>query len=70
MTECGYVWMAPVRAPGNAHDKGGHLLLMCPLPTLPAAEQFFFDYIIPTHPDAAPHIQKLFGPGADGSVDV
>ena len=22
MTECGYVWMAPVRAPGNAYDKG------------------------------------------------
>ena len=22
MTECDYVWMAPVRAPGNAYDKG------------------------------------------------
>ena len=51
MAECDYVFMVPVRIPGDAHDKSvpGH--------------QYHFDYIIPSHPDAAPHILKLYGAG-------
>eukprot|EP00955_Chlamydomonas_euryale_P098733 365165-Chlamydomonas_euryale.AAC.12 len=37
--------------PGNAYD-----------PSV-TGEQYLFDYIMPQHPDAAPHIQKLYGPG-------
>ena len=51
MAECDYVFMVPVRIPGDANDKSvpGH--------------QYWFDYIIPSHPDAAPHILKLYGEG-------
>lgn len=38
--------------PGSAYDRN-----------VPG-EQYFFDYIMPQHPDAAPHIQRLFGQGA------
>ncbi|GAX81923.1 hypothetical protein CEUSTIGMA_g9351.t1 [Chlamydomonas eustigma] len=51
MAECDYVWMAPARAPGDAYDL-----------TVPGW-QFYFDYIMPQHADAAPHIQKLLGEG-------
>lgn len=30
---------------------------------LSAGEQYFYDYIIPQHPDAAVHIKKLLGAG-------
>lgn len=53
MTECDYIWMKPARAPGDAYDRA--------VPGL----QYFFDYIMPQHPDAAPYIQKLFGKGKD-----
>lgn len=51
MAECDYVFMVPIRIPGDALDKSvpGH--------------QYHFDYIIPSHPDAAPHILKLYGQG-------
>eukprot|EP00798_Chlamydomonas_sp_ICE-L_P020998 gene20998-27856_t len=49
MAECDYVWMSPMKVPGDAYD-----------PSFPA-KQYLFDYIMPTHPDAAPHIQRLFG---------
>jgi len=53
MIESDYVFMQPVRPPGNAYD-----------PSV-TGEQYLFDYIMPQHPDAAPHIQKLYGPGKD-----
>ncbi|KAG1662465.1 hypothetical protein FOA52_009673 [Chlamydomonas sp. UWO 241] len=53
MIEADYVFMQPVRPPGNAHDPSA------------SGEQYLFDYIMPQHPDAAPHIQKLYGPGND-----
>ncbi len=37
--------------PGNAYDA-----------SIPGM-QYFFDYIIPRHPDAAPFIMKLLGEG-------
>lgn len=53
LAESDYLWMQPVMAPGNAYD-----------PSV-AGEQYLFDYIMPQHPDAAPHIQKLYGPDED-----
>jgi len=51
MIECDYIWMKPLQVPGNAWD-----------PNV-AGLQFHFDYIMPQHPNAAPHIQKLYGEG-------
>eukprot|EP00195_Chlamydomonas_chlamydogama_P009547 CAMPEP_0202895500 /NCGR_PEP_ID=MMETSP1392-20130828/4679_1 /ASSEMBLY_ACC=CAM_ASM_000868 /TAXON_ID=225041 /ORGANISM="Chlamydomonas chlamydogama, Strain SAG 11-48b" /LENGTH=453 /DNA_ID=CAMNT_0049580525 /DNA_START=68 /DNA_END=1426 /DNA_ORIENTATION=+ len=53
MIETDYVVMRPHKAPGDAYD-----------PSVPGA-QFYYDYIMPQHPDAVPWIQKLLGPGKD-----
>lgn len=37
-----------VQAPGNAYD-----------PSVPGV-QFFYDYIIPSHPNAVPSMKKLY----------
>mmetsp|Transcript_16904 Transcript_16904/g.50665 ORF Transcript_16904/g.50665 Transcript_16904/m.50665 type:complete len:80 (-) Transcript_16904:641-880(-) len=53
MTECDYVWMQPVMSPGSAADKN-----------VPG-EQFYFDYIIPKHPDVSVWLKKLLNGAGD-----
>lgn len=54
LLECDYVWMRPVQAP-DAYDPNQKGM------------QFKFDYIMPTHPDAAPHMKRVSG-GLDPAV--
>lgn len=54
MLECDYVWLQPMKVPGNAWD-----------PNVPGV-QFWYDYIIPGHPNAVPSMKKLYnGPVKD-----
>eukprot|EP00798_Chlamydomonas_sp_ICE-L_P009119 gene9119-16241_t len=49
MGECDYVWMVPLKAPGDAYD-----------PSVPR-QQYHFDYINPSWPNNRKHIEKLMG---------
>eukprot|EP00197_Chlamydomonas_leiostraca_P009048 CAMPEP_0202871570 /NCGR_PEP_ID=MMETSP1391-20130828/19061_1 /ASSEMBLY_ACC=CAM_ASM_000867 /TAXON_ID=1034604 /ORGANISM="Chlamydomonas leiostraca, Strain SAG 11-49" /LENGTH=409 /DNA_ID=CAMNT_0049552413 /DNA_START=223 /DNA_END=1452 /DNA_ORIENTATION=+ len=48
MLECDYVWIKPMQPAGSAYD-----------PSVPGI-QFFYDYIIPTHPNAVPSMKKMY----------
>ncbi|KAJ9529887.1 hypothetical protein QJQ45_022308 [Haematococcus lacustris] len=54
LLESDYVWMKPVRAPDAASSAPGF--------------QYAYDYIQAEHPNAAPHIKKLFGSSAPAPV--
>ncbi|KAJ9529755.1 hypothetical protein QJQ45_014533, partial [Haematococcus lacustris] len=54
LLESDYVWMKPVRAPDAASSAPGF--------------QYHYDYIQAEHPNAAPHIKKLFGSSAPAPV--